>query len=233
MGLIFGNDESFVQGVISSVTPCTLKRITGQICVQGVRVKITPCTVWTSGAVHPTHPQSHGVPESPRPLPFLFHRHLHHHLLHRGAEAAGGEAGLVGIVREDQEEVAVATDFFRRFAEGFRRAAPSDFPWWGGLNRYGITGLRPAVLFRWTDLMKASFQRPVHQKSTAAYAAMPFLFAEAEGFEPPGRCRPTVFKTAAIDHSATPPVTGANLVSFAQCPKLFFRKELPLEEDQV
>ena len=32
--------------------------------------------------------------------------------------------------------------------------------------------------------------------------------AEAEGFEPPGRCRPTVFKTAAIDHSATPPKSG-------------------------
>ena len=29
--------------------------------------------------------------------------------------------------------------------------------------------------------------------------------AEAEGFEPPERCRSTVFKTAAIDHSATPP----------------------------
>ena len=31
------------------------------------------------------------------------------------------------------------------------------------------------------------------------------IFAEAEGFEPPVRCRTTVFKTAAIDHSATPP----------------------------
>ena len=32
-----------------------------------------------------------------------------------------------------------------------------------------------------------------------------FFSAEAEGFEPPERCRSTVFKTAAIDHSATPP----------------------------
>ena len=31
-------------------------------------------------------------------------------------------------------------------------------------------------------------------------------FAEAEGFEPPERCRPAVFKTAAIDHSATLPL---------------------------
>jgi epoxyqueuosine reductase len=29
--------------------------------------------------------------------------------------------------------------------------------------------------------------------------------AEGEGFEPPGPCGPAVFKTAAIDHSATPP----------------------------
>ena len=29
--------------------------------------------------------------------------------------------------------------------------------------------------------------------------------AEGEGFEPPERCRSTVFKTAAIDHSANPP----------------------------
>ena len=33
-------------------------------------------------------------------------------------------------------------------------------------------------------------------------------FAEGEGFEPPGRYRPTVFKTAAIDHSANLPDSG-------------------------
>src|SRR5687768_11047620 len=32
--------------------------------------------------------------------------------------------------------------------------------------------------------------------------------AEREGFEPPGPCGPAVFKTAAIDHSATSPTTG-------------------------
>ena len=31
------------------------------------------------------------------------------------------------------------------------------------------------------------------------------FIAEAEGFEPPVHCCTTVFKTAAIDHSATPP----------------------------
>ena len=42
------------------------------------------------------------------------------------------------------------------------------------------------------------------RKKPAAVAAG-FFSAEAEGFEPPERCRSTVFKTAAIDHSATPP----------------------------
>ena len=41
------------------------------------------------------------------------------------------------------------------------------------------------------------------------------IFAEEEGFEPPGRCRPTVFKTAAIDHSAIPPDGMANLAILA------------------
>lgn len=41
------------------------------------------------------------------------------------------------------------------------------------------------------------------KKPTAVAAG--FFSAEAEGFEPPERCRSTVFKTAAIDHSATPP----------------------------
>ena len=34
------------------------------------------------------------------------------------------------------------------------------------------------------------------------------IAAEEEGFEPPVRCRTTVFKTAAIDHSAIPPGIG-------------------------
>ena len=31
------------------------------------------------------------------------------------------------------------------------------------------------------------------------------IYAEREGFEPPDPCESTVFKTAAIDHSATSP----------------------------
>ena len=32
------------------------------------------------------------------------------------------------------------------------------------------------------------------------------FIAEREGFEPPERCRSTVFKTAVIDHSTTSPI---------------------------
>ena len=35
---------------------------------------------------------------------------------------------------------------------------------------------------------------------------MVFIFAEKEGFEPPDLLQSTVFKTAAIDHSAISPV---------------------------
>ena len=36
-----------------------------------------------------------------------------------------------------------------------------------------------------------------------------YLFAEAEGFEPPVPCGTLVFKTGAFDHSATPPVNNS------------------------
>ncbi len=40
----------------------------------------------------------------------------------------------------------------------------------------------------------------------ASLTRISFCFAEREGFEPPERCRSTVFKTAVIDHSTTSPV---------------------------
>ena len=49
------------------------------------------------------------------------HRHLHHNLLHRGADTAGSQAGLVGILREDQEEVPVADDRVHSRAVGIPR----------------------------------------------------------------------------------------------------------------
>ena len=50
-----------------------------------------------------------------------------------------------------------------------------------------------------------------------------FMFAEKEGFEPPVPLSTTVFKTAAIDHSATSPKAGAK-VFFFEKNGLFFQK---------
>ena len=46
----------------------------------------------------------------------------------------------------------------------------------------------------------------IQKQKNPSQSILQGIFAEAEGFEPPERCRSTVFKTAAIDHSATPPV---------------------------
>ena len=43
-----------------------------------------------------------------------------------------------------------------------------------------------------------------------------FIVAEKEGFEPPDPCRSTVFKTAAIDHSAISPGAKLHIFSFVQ-----------------
>ena len=40
-----------------------------------------------------------------------------------------------------------------------------------------------------------------------------YLSAESEGFEPPERCRSTVFKTAAIDHSASSPLCSQGILT--------------------
>ena len=40
--------------------------------------------------------------------------------------------------------------------------------------------------------------------------------AEKEGFEPPDPCRSTVFKTAAIDHSAISPGAKLHIFLFVQ-----------------
>ena len=46
--------------------------------------------------------------------------------------------------------------------------------------------------------------------ATTAHCPLPtdycsLINPEEEGFEPPSRCRETVFETAAFNHSATPP----------------------------
>ena len=45
------------------------------------------------------------------------------------------------------------------------------------------------------------------------------FFAEREGFEPPEPFSSTVFKTAAIDHSATSPFAGAKVEHFFEIMK--------------
>ena len=56
--------------------------------------------------------------------------------------------------------------------------------------------------------------------------------AEKEGFEPPDLLQSTVFKTAAIDHSAISPVKqsfpdcGANIATFSDYAKTFLAKFL-------
>ena len=57
-------------------------------------------------------------------------------------------------------------------------------------------------------LLESKLSAATRLRKSAAQCAAPLIAlysAEAEGFEPPERCRSTVFKTAAIDHSATPP----------------------------
>ena len=40
--------------------------------------------------------------------------------------------------------------------------------------------------------------------------------AEAEGFEPPDPFEPSVFKTDAFDHSATPPAIGLGTIPLSE-----------------
>ena len=54
-----------------------------------------------------------------------------------------------------------------------------------------------------------------HKEKKLAEAS---LKAEDEGFEPPVPCGTTVFKTAAIDHSANPPIWTAKVVIFTKKP---------------
>ena len=55
-------------------------------------------------------------------------------------------------------------------------------------------------------IKEASFRRSEIKKPGSRQASVD---AEREGFEPPERCRSTVFKTAVIDHSTTSPVFSA------------------------
>ena len=68
-------------------------------------------------------------------------------------------------------------------------------------------GFRRAKALRHPSPLRGALQsvnkKPRSSKLDAVFCCH---VAEEEGFEPPVRCRTTVFKTAAIDHSAIPPV---------------------------
>ena len=77
------------------------------------------------------------------------------------------------------------------------------------------------------------FSRPPHSTTLASLPCLYFkeqkrlissrlISAEKEGFEPPVHCCTTVFKTAAIDHSAISPLQRYNF--FFSC-KHFFKKK--------
>ena len=73
--------------------------------------------------------------------------------------------------------------------------------------------LRPAASSLREDVLRTSrsLAMPRRPNPLRGFSSLPETFmhltklAEGEGFEPPEACASTVFKTAAIDHSATPP----------------------------
>ena len=54
---------------------------------------------------------------------------------------------------------------------------------------------------------QSSFAGDSRHRARIGIVCVEEKMAEREGFEPPGPCGPAVFKTAAIDHSATSPAT--------------------------
>ena len=64
---------------------------------------------------------------------------------------------------------------------------------------------------------------------------LPIFLAEKEGFEPPDLLQSTVFKTAAIDHSAISPIhrnhfliAVANIESFFISANFLWQKNMPI-----
>ena len=81
-------------------------------------------------------------------------------------------------------------------------------------NRYKINKniLTAFVLiFIFFNRIKINFAA-LSENKKAPYGAVLYWFAEREGFEPPEACTSTVFKTAAIDHSAIFSIFNLNLV---------------------
>ena len=71
--------------------------------------------------------------------------------------------------------------------------------------------------------MQTSIKKTQSSKLVALFC---YRFAEEEGFEPPVPCSTTVFKTAAIDHSAIPPKGNAKVVKNYSLAKNFQWKRI-------
>ena len=71
-------------------------------------------------------------------------------------------------------------------------------------NKQMSVRLQRTFIFDISPLSKASFARSLKQKCQPMAGHL-FVLAESEGFEPPDLLQSTVFKTAAIDHSASSP----------------------------
>ncbi len=65
-------------------------------------------------------------------------------------------------------------------------------------------GFEPSVPFEYTPLAGERLQPLGHLSKDCQVC--PYPWAEEEGFEPPEALTSAVFKTAALNHSATPPV---------------------------
>ena len=93
-------------------------------------------------------------------------------------------------------------------------------PFWGVLQRIEEP-FATQNIFYLLPRAKASFARGVNKKP--GYVARLFYsLAEREGFEPPEPRSSTVFKTAAIDHSAISPLDwAAKIFNFFVQAKIF------------
>ena len=83
----------------------------------------------------------------------------------------------------------------------------------GMLNRYNNTNTayRRNQLTAGVAFLFSKLRFPLQDEASGISPGRFIIYAEEEGFEPPERCRSTVFKTAAIDHSAIPPGWGCKI----------------------
>ena len=90
-----------------------------------------------------------------------------------------------------------------RFANpSLRKTRTKNF---GLIGRSFLCRTRPRIYF--TANKSVTFLTAANKKSDRKFRSLAILPAEREGFEPPEPCSSTVFKTAAIDHSAIFPRT--------------------------